>query len=496
MRSRISALLALALACAASLVPPAARAQTVSPDPEALAVQPDPHDFVSRTESRLYALGNQLRFGGVGISGLSLRGTPGGATATTEFEMSDLLTTAQAMGTGLVRSVSMGSSAGCPDCVMPAPGQINQTALQRVDDALMQARNAGIKLIIPLAGGGDNCQPNAPLDAVRDTACVFTRWRGLPPAAFYTDPGVRADFIAYVTLLLQRVNSLTGVMYRNDSTIAAWENCDGCGRGVDPAILADWTEFVGRNIKSIDQHHLYENGAFAGRLTTVGAARLALPGVDIVGDRLAGDPDAGPKRFVAAAEAATAAGRIYVIDSYDWSAATWHTPDDLQAFMDALHHDRHVSGAFVSDLYGHAQQGGYVPPPATGLPPLYFPGFAIAGMDAESVQERARTVRRLSYHMMDVNPVAFAQSAPPDIISVVHGKIHWRGSAGALAYSIERSADPNAVNSWELVCDKCASDTNPFWQDPHVPNEPAWYRMIPFNANVHNGYTSQVVKSQ
>ena len=467
-----------------------ADAQTLSPSPEAMAVQPDPHDFVSRTETRLNALGDQLRFGGAGLSSLALRGGSGGAVVPTNYETGDLLATAQALGVGYVRSVSMGASAGCPDCVMPARGHVNEEALRRVDHVLKLARDAGIRLVIPLAGGGDACAPGAALNPVADTACVFAGWRGVPASSFYTDPAVRADFAAYVTVLLQRVNSETGVVYRNDPTIAAWENCDGCGRGTDPAVLADWTEFVGRTIKSIDQHHLYENGAFAGRLAEVGASRIALPSVDVVGDRLAGSPDAGPARFAAAAGAVTDAGRVYLIDSYDWTAATWHTADDLQAFMDALRHDRRVSGAFVSDVFGHAQQGGYLPPPRTGLAPLYFPGFATAGMDVDSVQNRARAVRRLSYHMMDLNPIAFAQSPPPEIISVMHGNVRWRGSAGALAYSIQRSGDLTAIDSWNVLCDKCASDASPSWQDPNVPSTPVWYRMMPFNINLHNGLPS------
>lgn len=491
LRSAIAALAALGVVWCASL----GRAQS-APAPEAMAEQPDPHDFVTRTETRLNAVGNQLRFGGLGLSTLLLRGGGPAPQVPTDYETNDLIQTAQALGIGLARSVSMGASAGCEACVMPQRGRINEAALRRMDHVLKLAHDAGIRLIIPLAGSRDSCGADATLDPVADTACIFAKWRGAAPATFYTNAAVRADFAAYVTAILQRVNTETGVAYVNDSTIVGWENCDGCGRDTDAAVIADWTEFLGRTIKSIDTHHLYENGAFAGRLTQVGGARIALPSVDVLGDRIAGQPDAGPGRFTAALEAVTTAGRAYVIDSYDWSAATWHTPDDLQAFMDALRHDRRLTGAFVSDVYGHSQLGGFVAAPASGLPPLYFPGFAIAGMDADSVQNRARAVRRFSYRMLDLNPIAYAKPDAPDIISVVHGKVTWRGSAGTLVYSVARSEDPTALDSWTTLCDKCVGDTNSAWQDPSVPSGPAWYRVTPFNVNLHQGFPSQPVMNR
>jgi mannan endo-1,4-beta-mannosidase len=52
-----------------------------------------------------------------------------------------------------------------------------------------------------------------------------------------------------------------------------------------------------------------------------------------------------------------------------------------------------------------------------------------------------------------------------------HGKLFvvtehgwdWRGSAGAVKYSVERS--PKATEPWILVCDKCATDADTPWVD-------------------------------
>ena len=483
----------LVMALAALVAPPVAAQQipAIQPLPDALAIQPDPHDYVRRTDSTLYAMGNPLRFGGINVGSLFLRRGADGEIVPTDFETVDLFGTMQVFSANYVRSVSMGISAGCADCVLPAPGPLNKAALRRMDHVLKLAHDNGVKLIIVLAGGGSTC-PAVP-DAVRDTACVFARWRGLPPSAFFTDAGTRSDFAAAVVALLKHVNAETGIPYRSDTAIAAWENCDGCGAGIDPAVLADWTEFLGRTIKTEDAKHLYENGAFAGRLANVPPARLALASVDIVGDRIEGDPDAGPDRFEPALNAVTGASRVYVIDSYDWSDATWRTPADLVAFVEEVFLDRRLSGAFVSDVMGHADQGGYVKAPQGVLPPLYTPGFAIGGMDEADVRKRARAVRRMTFRMMDLMPVAYPQPDAPTIISAVHGKLRWQGAAGALNYSIERSPDLTTIGSWQTLCDHCATDENPMWQDPNVPAGQVWYRMLPFNVNSHEGHPSDPV---
>jgi mannan endo-1,4-beta-mannosidase len=478
-------------------------APSFAPSPGAMATQPDPREFITRADTGLLTQGNPLRFAGINISWLGLRddsGHPADARLPTSFEVQDMLDTALAMGAGTIRVLSLGASAGCALCLQPSPGELNPDALKHMDHVLKQTRDAGLKLVIPLAGPGNNCPAGNVLDPVYDTPCIFARWRGKPDASFYSDAEVRADFAHYVSTLLRHVNAETGLAYKDDPTIMAWENCDGCGAKLDTRILADWTEFLGRTIKVVDKSHLYENGAFGGRLGhQPGAAapeQLALSSVDIIGDRANPPPGTAPDAFVDALQAVTKAGRVYFIDEYDWAPAHFPSVDDLTAFLAAVVTNRAVTGAFVSDVNGHADQGGYLGPTRPGQPVLYFPGTAAPPIDADAMQARARAVRRFSYHMLDMLPLAFAQTPAPEIISAVHGKLQWRGAAGALKYSVERTGDVTLDGSWKIVCDQCASDAEPSWQDPSVPTGPAWYRMTPYNANLHLGIPSDPMQNK
>jgi hypothetical protein len=118
----------LVMALAALVAPPVAAQQipAIQPLPDALAIQPDPHDYVRRTDSTLYAMGNPLRFGGINVGSLFLRRGADGEIVPTDFETVDLFGTMQVFSANYVRSVSMGISAGCADCVLPAPGPLNK----------------------------------------------------------------------------------------------------------------------------------------------------------------------------------------------------------------------------------------------------------------------------------------------------------------------------------------------------------------------------------
>ncbi len=111
------------------------------------------------------------------------------------------------------------------------------------------------------------------------------------------------------------------------------------------------------------------------------------------------------------------------------------------------------------------------------------------------MQERGRALRRFASSVADVSMApAYLLPPQPEIISAVHGRLVWRGSAGAASYTVERSADPSAPDTWQVVCDACATDLTG-WQDPSPPAQPAWYRIMPLNINGHKSLPSEPVQA-
>jgi hypothetical protein len=458
-------------------------AQEPTPPYKTMAAAPDPRDFMGRADTHFTLLGNPQRLAGADIGWLGLRSDSGQAAQTrlpTEFEVTDALLTVKAIGGTVVRSRTLGASVGCFLCLMPTPGSMNDAAFAQIDMVLGHARDLGLKLIIPLAGGPQDCGRPDPYDG---GLCAFVRARGRQDAAsFFTDPAIREDFLHYVAAVVGHVNATTGESYAENPTIMAWENCAGCGLGVDAQAVSAWSEAVGQAIHAADTRHLYENGAFAGRIdphapNAAPSATWATQSVDIVGDTLP------PGDASAAAVAVTKADRVYMIDTLGWSPRAWKTADDFSAALDTLARQRLISGALIDGLQAHADGGGYLPPPP-GEAAFYFPGLDTALDNAADMQVRGRAFRDFAYRMAEIPPPPFLMAPKPEIIASVHGRLSWRGSAGALSYRIERATDLVAPGAWSVVCDDCPETGKP-WQDPHVPAGPVWYRIAPINANGH-----------
>jgi len=475
---------------------------------------PQPNDFVSRADAKLTLLGNPIRFSGADLPWLGVRPSAGAGSvlrAPTLFEVHDILETVQALGGSIVRARSLAGSVGCALCIEPKIGQFNAEAFAQLDMVLVQARDMGLKFILPLVGPAGDCTAAPEADPFDGGVCTYVRAHGGSSAgAFFTDARMQADFRAHVVGVLEHVNAISGVAYADDPTILAWENCDACAANADPAAAGAWVEQVGRIVHEHDRHHLYENGAFAGRIGTytkapVQAGVLTTPSVDIVGDQVLPARSGvrpTPRQAAEAAAPVTGGQRVYVIDEFGCSPADWPTLDDLSAFLNALTRRLDLTGALVAGLQGHADQGGFLPglPPEAGQaaePALYFPGAGASAADRDMVEARVRVVRHLGYDMADIRPTPnFPQPDPPEVLSVVHGRIAWRGSAGARSYSVERSADPLTVGSWQLLCDRCVTDGQGFWQDPAVPKGRVWYRVSPTNPNDHVASPSAIVEGK
>src|SRR3984893_13638472 len=164
--------------------------------------------FVTHSGSQLMLNGQPFRFAGANMHWLPF----GDSTIyTSQFEINDGLDAAKEMGLTVVRSHDLGISTGCSNCIEPALGVFNETALIHDDYVIKAARDRGIRLIIPLtdnwhypAGGKHN----------------FTDWRGISDEnQFYYNAQVISDFETYISTLLNHVNTYTGVAYKNDPTI-------------------------------------------------------------------------------------------------------------------------------------------------------------------------------------------------------------------------------------------------------------------------------------
>jgi mannan endo-1,4-beta-mannosidase len=98
----------------------------------------------------------------------------------------------------------------------------------------------------------------------------YVRWAGATGhESFFTNEAVKSLYEQYVADLIARVNVYTGVAYRDDPTIMAWEliNEARCGGEVmpqagpcTPTTIRDWAAEMAAYVKSLDPNHMVALG--------------------------------------------------------------------------------------------------------------------------------------------------------------------------------------------------------------------------------------------
>ncbi|MFC1734352.1 cellulase family glycosylhydrolase, partial [candidate division KSB1 bacterium] len=156
-----------------------------------------------------------------------------------------------------------------------SPGVYNEAAFQDFDRVIKEASDRGLKLIVPLVNNWKEF----------GGMCQYVKWCGLPDSAlcaadeswpfgrptevhdmFYTDTCTKDAYKNYVSYFLNRVNTLTGIAYKDDPTIFAWELANEPRARSDPStvILNDWIGEMSAYIKTIDSTHLVTAGGDGG----------------------------------------------------------------------------------------------------------------------------------------------------------------------------------------------------------------------------------------
>lgn len=405
---------------------------------------PSTNGFVTRSGSHLLLNTKPFRFSGANMYWVGLDENVGGVNYPTHFRVDDGFATAREMGATVVRAHTLGISTGCSLCVEPSLGSFNTTALQHIDYAMKSARDHGIRLIIPLVdnyhyyhGGKHN----------------FTDWRNISDEnQFYSNPTVIGDFEQYVSTLLNRVNSYTGIAYKDDPTILAWET------GNELNAPTSWTQTIANYIKGIDSNHLVLDGNYG-----INTTSLPLKNVDMYSDHFY---PMDVSRVNRDATTVAQANKVFYVGEYGWNSG-----DPLSSFASAIENNG-TSGDTYWSLFPHNDTYGYVQH-NDGFT-LHYPG------DNSSMRSAAQILRTHAYAMRGIAVPADGKPGVPVITNINGNEVAWRGTAGADTYTVERSTG-NVPGQWNVVCDRCVTDNGTPWIDASQPQRTLWYRVKAYN---------------
>jgi len=379
------------------------------------------------------------------------------------YEVHDALATIVQTGGRVARMYALSVRRPTDDPSLPryvtGPGAFNEEAFAALDRVLKEANEQGVRVIVPFVDqwswwGG---------------IAEYAGFRGKAADAFWTDPQIVADFKQTIAYVLNRRNTLTGVVYKDDPAVLAWET------GNELSNPPEWRRDIAAYIKSIDPKHLVIDGLHAG---SRGIALDALddPNIDIISTHHY--PDSGANMVDAIADARRIVGsrKAYLVGEYGFVPTS-----TIQQLLDQVIANG-ASGALIWSLRIHSRDGGFYwhAEPAGGnlYKAYHWPGFS----SGDAYDERAvlALLRQKAYEIRGEQAPDLPVPARPTLLSAAgpHA-IRWQGSVGATGYDVERA--DQVSGPWTAVgldVDESAVQYNPRFCDPYAAAGSRYYYRV------------------
>lgn len=199
--------------------------------------------FITRKGSQLFDGDEPFRFVSYNVPNLFLiedkPGLKGTYLPPHPYEQQDAMATIAGSHGRVARSYTLAAGYGHH---VPEIGTYNETAFLAMDHAIAAAKQHNVRLIIPLVNN-HNGQDTPDSECNFGSYGSFTKLRRKKPSEFFTDETLRKDFKELLSFLLNRVNTVTGVAYKNEPIIMAWQLGNELGsweKAVAPAVRFDF----------------------------------------------------------------------------------------------------------------------------------------------------------------------------------------------------------------------------------------------------------------
>ncbi len=422
-----------------------------------------------------------------------------------EYELRDTLDGLRRVGSRATRTFSLSvfhpDDRGVP-VYITARRTYNEEAFRCLDRLLALCPEYDVRLIIPFIAS----QSFGTIRGVDEFALLS----GKPGPSFWTDPAIKEDFRHFLSFILNRRNTVSGVLYKDDPAILAWQLGNEFGsypydRKMNPApwesIIRDWSLEMAAFIKKEDPNHLVMEAGGANR-----EAFIADPNIDVISEhlyeywnKLAGRPyELAP---IAREVWAQCRGRKpLMIDEF--GLATYENQREL---MRTIREDGIVGGLMWS-IRSHRRDGGWYYHNEGGTPvnSFHVPGFAAGHIYEETRLLDLLRAEAYAIRGLPVPPVAKPSMAPV-LMRLAEG-FTWRGSPGASSYVLERA--PSASGPWQVIArdleDSVIADVKSFettfeaesrvaavlYHDVSAPVQASsWYRIKAVNISGESDYS-------
>lgn len=354
----------------------------------------------------------------------------------TEYEIRDALKTIKELGGKVTRmyvlSVRRPGESKSIIRYVEGPGKFNEKAFRTLDKVLQIANEEGVRLIIPFVDNWHWWGGKA----------EYAAFRGKKPAEFWTDPQLISDFEKTIKFVLNRKNTYTGVLYKNDKSILGWET------GNELNAPYEWHKKIAEYIKDIDKNHLVIVG-----FHTLDEQAVNDTSFDVLTTHFYG-PISRAMKGIPEIKKITEGKKPYFVGEFGYRSLK-----DVETIVDTTI-NKNLSGIMIWSLRFHSRDGGfYQHGESFGADSYRFPGFSSG--DRYNEIKIMDFIRKSAYKINNEMEPPLPIPAPPHLLDIQDVyDISWQGSTGASSYSVERKEE--GTDKWKTIADN-VSDGNIFF---------------------------------
>lgn len=381
-----------------------------------------------------------------------------------EFEIRDVMETVRQLGGKVIRMytipVQLENESKDTPTYVTGPGQFEEKSFKTMDLVLKLANEYNIRIIFSTLNNF-RWMGGAP---------QYAGFRGKTMDDFYTDEQLIADYKKTLDHVINRVNTLTGVAYKDDKAILCWET------GNELESTPEWTANICKYIKKLDKNHLTMDGFFAFDDVPVRKSSLKDPNIDIISSHHyelnAKDFEKHVKRNLEIIDGK----KPYIIGEYGFVSTTAMA----KCMDDVIKSD--VIGILVWGLRGHRSEGGFYwhsEPLGYGRYKSYhWPGFE-SGTEYDEKNLFA-LMREKAARISKTIPPKLKAPSIPELLPITHtSAITWKGSTGAHGYDVYRSEKKN--RAYKIIGHNISDAKNqytPLFEDTSVELGKSYYYRI------------------
>ncbi|KAM7259490.1 hypothetical protein ACFE04_015231 [Oxalis oulophora] len=177
--------------------------------------------------------------------------------ASDKTKVSDVFQQAKDHGLTMARTWAF-SDGGADNPLQYSPGSYNEHMFQGLDFVISEAKKYEIKLVLSLVNNYEQFGGKKQyVDWARNQGQTISS-----DDDFFTNSAVKDYYKNHIKSVLTRQNTMTGMLYKDETTIMAWEliNEPRCSSDPSGNTFQTWVTEMASYLKSIDGNHLLEIG--------------------------------------------------------------------------------------------------------------------------------------------------------------------------------------------------------------------------------------------